>query len=706
MSHGNDLSVARPYPYTKLEGKTRIRLLKLYPETHESSSRKIFGRELDETHLYGTLIEVDLATQPSYECLSYCWGRSKRTKMLCMDERMIPITANLSSALHCLQYEDRPRLLWVDFVCINQEDPHECNSQVQLMYDIFSSAQKVVAYLGVEADGSERILDILEKICLASERIRTNPDLQKLHGTDSALEPYGLPSGEDAFWEALRKFLSRDWFFRVWILQEVVAARSLDIMCGSWTTLGDFFFTALILSLSHRFPVTNFSLDQNFPWEQPNIRGCNQVLLMHELGICGWIAPELEQRTKEWALVEMLERSRYAAASDPRDRVFALLNLCKEGKSGEFRPDYTETACETFTRTAEFLINSGHGEKVLLNAFLSDPSLNLPSWVPDWSFSSFPSENPVPPFTTYDRQSTSTGRTQAPCIRLDTSRSCLSIKAYRIGEIASLGCVYKYRYTSPFYVGLIDEAMQYMNENEPDDYAQPEVSSSGAVVGGSQWVQSLDPEATSESRPDWPPLLFIIREVLSSLRTSSRYSEQDYDDIVWRTMVCSYHFESIEQSRQDYSGPYKAFLDITRCQFEREYLARKILEIFVTCIGSNKPPPKGTSPEDDPVFHSFVQKLGELNLRAERFHSEARRFCFHMRVAKTDSGYIGMVAQQAQAGDIIVIIKGVPVPMIVRRSEAEEECFKLVGQAYFYGLLERQELTKDENLTEETITLV
>jgi hypothetical protein len=48
-----------------------------------------------------------------------------------------------------------------------------------------------------------------------------------------------------------------------------------------------------------------------------------------------------------------------------------------------------------------------------------------------------------------------------------------------------------------------------------------------------------------------------------------------------------------------------------------------------------------------------------------------------MRVATTKTGYVGMVPQQTRAGDIIVVIKGVSVPMVVRRAKAEEESFIL-----------------------------
>jgi hypothetical protein len=718
---GNILSIARRFPYRKLEGRTKIRLLKLFPECHESLASKVLGRKLHETDLFGTLIEVDLDGLPSYECLSYTWGRSDPSCVLWLDESMIPISDNLDLALRCLQLEDQPRLLWVDFVCINQMDLHERKNQVQLMHDIFSNAKKVVAYLGHEADGSERIPELLTKICSAHD-LAMDANLKKMHCTPWALSHCDLPPSEDALWQALRKFLTRPWFFRVWILQEALAAKKLDIMCGTWIASAEFVFTALILSICHRFPGSTFSLELNMPWEDENIRGCSQVTLMHELGICNWIFQSLGKEPKQWSLIEVLERSRYASASDPRDRVFALLNLCKEGKDGGFQPDYTETVRETFIRTAEFLISSGQGAKVLLNAFLSDPSLTLPSWVPDWSFSSFPSENPAPAATAYNLSAIPAAGASASDLRLGKLQGQILVSAFRISEIESLGCVHKYRYNRPFHMmELVHEALQFLDNNQPHEHAKDQKRHSNshsradsgtltnlepqsATIQASQTNKRKGGPSSLTDRSDWPPLYFIMEEISCSLKSSSQYAEQDHGNIIWRTMVCSHQSESHMETREDYSDSYKSFVDITRCQYEPGYLVEKVKR--VVAMVESESPPNNESTRDEHSLLAFWRYFGDMNLGAEKFHSEARRFCFHMRVATTKTGHVGMVPQQARAGDIVVVIKGVSVPMIIRRSKAEEESFILVGQAYFYGFMQGEVFLNMDDYEEEIITLV
>jgi len=689
---GNVLTVARRYPYRKLEGSTKIRLLKLYPESYENTASRILGRKLHELGLFGSLIEVDLAGEPSYECLSYTWGQSDGSRVIWLDDQVIPINLNLWAALLTLQLEDQPRLLWVDFVCINQLDLEERRNQVQLMYEIYSKASKVVAYLGTEADGSDNVPGLLQKIFESAQNEMfggTDEKLKRLYCTPWSLQSSGLPPAEDPGWEALRKFLSRPWFFRVWILQEAVAARNLEILCGRWGAPAEFIFAGLMICISHRFPTMNFSLEKSLPWEVPNIKGCAQVTLMHQLGVCRRTMRNSHQKKRnEWALMEALERSRYASSSDPRDRVFALLNLCKEGKENAFHPDYTETVRATFIRTAKFLIRSGHGSRVLLNASLSDPSLELPSWVPDWSYSNYPSENPAPMTTEYGVGTLPTAGGEVVEIDFGGTEGQICVSAYRIGEINFLNSVRKYRYNRPFSLfESVNQALDLLSTGHTSE------ESSRLMFSGTQFP---------ENGSDWPPLFSITEELSDLLKKSSRYTETDHSDIIWRTMVCSPQPETVEESREDYTQPFKSFIDMTRCQYDRSYLVEKVIRV-VDMIEKGDAL-SDTTTRSSPELPLLWQHFENIILGSERFHSEARRFCFHMRTAMTGSGYVGMVPQQAQAADIVTIIKGVPVPMILRPTN-DGPCFKMIGQAYFYGFMHGEIFTKEE-LKEEVITLV
>ncbi|KAL8366068.1 hypothetical protein RB595_004717 [Gaeumannomyces hyphopodioides] len=90
-----------------------------------------------------------------YEALSYVWGSPDDCLPVIMDGSFsLSITKNLHSALQHLRSEKKPRTIWADAICINQ--------QVRLMGDLYRNAGRVVAWLGPEADDSTLALELAE----------------------------------------------------------------------------------------------------------------------------------------------------------------------------------------------------------------------------------------------------------------------------------------------------------------------------------------------------------------------------------------------------------------------------------------------------------------------------------------------------------------------------------------------------------------
>ncbi|KAH9207025.1 heterokaryon incompatibility protein-domain-containing protein, partial [Leptodontidium sp. 2 PMI_412] len=107
----------------------QIRVLKLHPGTFSSEIR--------------LSLEVTTFTEdhtPDFEAVSYTWGSD--------DNPTLPVTQNLAEALPHFRYEDRPRVLWIDAICVDQENLMERGHQVKRMSDIYSNAAKVFVWLG------------------------------------------------------------------------------------------------------------------------------------------------------------------------------------------------------------------------------------------------------------------------------------------------------------------------------------------------------------------------------------------------------------------------------------------------------------------------------------------------------------------------------------------------------------------------------
>jgi hypothetical protein len=96
-----------------------------------------------------------------YAALSYTWGTLKLMKSIILNGATFLITENLDDALRHLELEDGSEGLWVNAICINQEDHAEKNERVQQMRSIFCTAAKVEVWLGLASDNSDLIMDML-----------------------------------------------------------------------------------------------------------------------------------------------------------------------------------------------------------------------------------------------------------------------------------------------------------------------------------------------------------------------------------------------------------------------------------------------------------------------------------------------------------------------------------------------------------------
>jgi hypothetical protein len=155
-----------------------------------------------------------------------------------LDRTLYDITKNLECALRYLRYKESPRVLWVDAICINQNDLAEMSEQVPKMGEIYSRAMKVYAWLG-EADRQiDCVFDVLQEFrdrkreakfpthFDAAEQLSFYRQLfcdiyQDKAGT--------LPEQSDLDDDMLHEEFN---WRRVWIVQELILAKVVVVCCG------------------------------------------------------------------------------------------------------------------------------------------------------------------------------------------------------------------------------------------------------------------------------------------------------------------------------------------------------------------------------------------------------------------------------------------------------------------------------------------
>ncbi|KAK4206295.1 heterokaryon incompatibility protein-domain-containing protein [Rhypophila decipiens] len=166
-----------------------------------------------------------LSTSPSYEALSYAWGSTTPAKELILNGHTVDITPNLHAALSVLRSPTHDRFLWVDAICINQEDSNEQSEQVRSMRDVYSSATRTVVWLG-ELGASREAMEFLATLETHASPADCMAEVFKPQGNERAKT---LVNG---LWELL---VNRPYWKRRWIVQELVCGTNIPVYCGSMT---------------------------------------------------------------------------------------------------------------------------------------------------------------------------------------------------------------------------------------------------------------------------------------------------------------------------------------------------------------------------------------------------------------------------------------------------------------------------------------
>jgi Heterokaryon incompatibility protein (HET) len=139
------------YQYTTLPRPGSICLLRLQPSPSPSST------------LHCSLTTASIDALPPYKALSYVWGDPTLSSTIFISNSPLQIAANCFEALQHLapkSSDEEERLVWVDFICIKQQDVSELNTQVSMMAEIYGKAERVVVWSGKESENDA----VIEKL--------------------------------------------------------------------------------------------------------------------------------------------------------------------------------------------------------------------------------------------------------------------------------------------------------------------------------------------------------------------------------------------------------------------------------------------------------------------------------------------------------------------------------------------------------------
>ncbi|KAM7191271.1 Heterokaryon incompatibility protein (HET) domain containing protein [Rhypophila sp. PSN 637] len=602
-----------------------------------------------------TLRHASRLDRPEYCALSYTWGAPfdglpppwdspAATQLIKVNGKSFHVRLNLDAALRRLIKDGVKLPIWIDAICIDQSNIPERNAQVQDMWGVYFQAVKTFAWIGPDSGDSERLRAAIPRWTASWETqcrlLISRPSL--------ALKP-SLPATKDEFKRllsissddvgyatatedllALSLLFRRNWFSRVWIVQEVAMSCSIILLWGeegsaSWRNI-----TAVYSLVMHcaeaimEFGYLSTRSDQRLKNAVMDvgessgyfvsIMSSSRIYQNNQLG-----GPE----NIEHDFIDLLFITQRFNATDPRDHLYALLEMVPmDGVVVDYILDEAEvfkSICRNFLERKKNLSILG------LIGPLSAIRDNMPSWVVDFTLkpSSIPRQlgaNSL--FERLGEKLYKAGGEATP--RLEITRdSTLVLMGAQVGVLSFIGDQ------------RISDAFVQISLQDPRPAANPQIDDRGGLI--------------------WPKK-HEFYEILRLLWMGE-----------WIRGKPSW--EVPEDKTYSWTGEplWKAFNrtihgDITHYTHE---------------LGENSVKRFGAS---------FGTDLEVLSLR-----KHALSFILGERTwAVTSSGHFCLVPKGTSAGDVVMVAFGAETPYVLR--PAENGQYRFAGYAYVHGFMDGEAL--------------
>jgi hypothetical protein len=318
------------------------------------------------------IFHTTLTDAPPYKALSYTWGDlSDRKHKIQLNGKPFEVRENLWTAINQLADVGEKVTIWIDAICIDQENVAERNHQVGIMRTIYGGAAQVYCWLG-PADENSKLAFRLAKF-VQEHQDSIDKIIDRFTHPDDDL----LPS-----LDGVAALCQRDYWYRIWVVQEITLADTVTVCCGDDSIEWDAFFGLLRL-IAGRYTDIGLLIDQlrDPEWAAYFRRHLGSAQILHT-----W---RKDFKVSRPQLYQCLLHHSYRGSTDPRDLIFGLTGL----DSGEHQMEinYSLPVAQIYTDFAkQEITTSGRLDILTQIRYLAfDGSkiskYNLPSWVPDWS---------------------------------------------------------------------------------------------------------------------------------------------------------------------------------------------------------------------------------------------------------------------------------------------------------------------------------
>jgi hypothetical protein len=253
---------------------------------------------------------LNLCHFTTYRTVSYTWGCQHLSECIEINGKSFWIRKNLDTLLRDLRRRGL-EILWVDAICINQNDLHEKNKQILLMDHIYRDATETIVWLHEEIDTDGR-------------EVSTSKGAQFL--STSGLDEDISVAQVQRMTAAVIWLLQHPYWTRRWIIQELALSQDVSFISGE-----HMFHISALKGLTNPRYADQTSLSTGLFQRYGECRA---------LRLCSLQSGDRRHAT----LTSLIEDYEESECTNPKDKVYALLSLCPRAK-GQIKVDY-KASCE------------------------------------------------------------------------------------------------------------------------------------------------------------------------------------------------------------------------------------------------------------------------------------------------------------------------------------------------------------------------
>ncbi|RSL73493.1 hypothetical protein CEP51_011755 [Fusarium floridanum] len=702
--HSSQPSSSEARVYSFLAHPKNIRLLTLLPSPKVSAP------------IQCTLHEVDHQSTPSYEALSYVWGTSPSRRSILLNGGEFSVGENLGAALRQLRPRDgQGRTFWIDAICINQNNPQEKAHQVAQMDSIYKNASGVVVWLGHESNTSSEVFDelgrskdLLEKsddpflsdipifqsfnfgyrCCVHTARSwlgsvppdffeKSGSEISEQTAVDLARRWRGGYIGSQLcanlsadHFRDLQTLLCRPWWTRVWVLQEAILAKKITLYCGQrhvdWTLFRVYLFL-LMASANGSVPRPSELSKNGFrvpmvQWEF--VASAQQTFIFFFMQRASGYAHKIPGLS----LANFLSLTIEFAATDPRDRLFALVSLLPDDSSERLAlwPDYVLKKRRLYIKTAKHFLETTNSLEVItarpLSTDLSPGDVTLPSWAPNWGAGycwllSSVWINDFIPFKAMSLLNEAEKIEEGKGSASQPPRDKMQLFNASLFDVSPFAFEFS---AWDEILGVRGQPVDIIEEVGPV-WDTLRVSHELNAAGYSNKDLNLHhPLPASSIFQAWKSIALAHHEA------TYPFTNQPRLEVFWRTIFMDrYH-----------PTPQTDLFHLKR--LPTVLSPENVAQVFDAWdIGCPFPP--NTPYEEHLVMHYLEAETIQF------FQWKINVHCGFSRLFRTKKGYIGLGNPSTQPGDEVAILFGAPVPIVLREFK---EGYVIIGTSYVHGIMD------------------